>query len=75
MFTIIKKLICIDKNGLSENCERQPLKNFTWSILEYLNPILTNIFNEMQEYYFFKTELLFSYVINVNFEDKMDMIQ
>ena len=52
MFTIIKKLICIDKNGLSENCERQPLKNFTWSILEYLNPILTNIFNEMQEILF-----------------------
>ena len=52
MFTIIKKLICIDKNWLSENCERQPLKNFTWSILEYLNPILTNIFNEMQEILF-----------------------
>ena len=52
MFTIIKKLICIDKNGLSENCERQPLKKFTWSILEYLNPILTNIFNEMQEILF-----------------------
>ena len=28
-----------------------------------------------KRYYFFKIELLFSYVINVNFEDKMDMIQ
>ena len=28
-----------------------------------------------KRYYFFKIELLSSYVINVNFEDKMDMIQ
>ena len=26
------------KNGPSEICERQPLKNFTWSILEYFIP-------------------------------------
>ena len=24
-----------NKNGPSKVCERQPLKNFTWSILEY----------------------------------------
>ena len=24
------------KNGPNKNCGRQPLKNFTWSILEYL---------------------------------------
>ena len=26
------------KNGPSKICERQPLKNFTWSILKYLDP-------------------------------------
>ena len=26
------------KNGSSDICERQPLKNFTWSILKYFVP-------------------------------------
>ena len=28
------------KNEPYKNCGRQPLKNFTWSILEYLDPYL-----------------------------------
>ena len=40
----IKKLFIkwgkVFKNGSSEICGRQPLKNFTWSILEYLVPNL-----------------------------------
>ena len=29
------------KNGPSKICGRQPLKNFTWSILEYFVPYVT----------------------------------
>ena len=28
------------KNGTSKICGRQSLKNFTWSILEYLDPYI-----------------------------------
>ena len=28
------------KNGPSKICGRQPLKNFTWFILEYLDPFI-----------------------------------
>ena len=28
------------KNGPSKICERQPVKNFTWSILEYFVPVI-----------------------------------
>ena len=28
------------KNGPSKICGKQPLKNFTWSILEYLDPFI-----------------------------------
>ena len=32
------KLDNVFKNGLSKICGRQPSKNFTWSIIEYLVP-------------------------------------
>ena len=32
------KWVKVFKNGPSTICGRQPLKNFTWSILEYLDP-------------------------------------
>ena len=32
------KWVKVFKSGLSKICGRQPLKNFTWSILEYLDP-------------------------------------
>ena len=33
-----KKWVKVFKNGPSKICGRQPLKKFTWSILEYLDP-------------------------------------
>ena len=32
------------KNGPSKICGRQPLKNFNWSILEYLDPFNSVIY-------------------------------
>ena len=36
-------MVCfkVFKNGPSEICGRQPLRNFTWSILEYFDPNVT----------------------------------
>ena len=34
------KLDNVFKNGLSKICGRQPLKNFTWSIIEYFVPFV-----------------------------------
>ena len=31
-------MVKLFKNGQSKICGRQPLKKFTWSILEYLDP-------------------------------------
>ena len=35
------KWVKVFKNGPSKICGRQPLQNFTWSILEYLDPDVT----------------------------------
>ena len=35
------KWVKVFKNGPSKICGRQPLKDFTWSILEYLDPNAT----------------------------------
>ena len=32
------------KNGPSKICGRQPLKNFTWSIIECLDSLMANFF-------------------------------
>ena len=31
------------KNGPSKICGKQPLRNFTWSILEYLDSYVNNL--------------------------------
>ena len=36
----IQKWVKVFKNGPSKICGRQPLKNFTWFIIEYLDPKL-----------------------------------
>ena len=41
----------IFKNVPSEICGRQLLKNFTWSILEYLDPYKTRKDFEMKPFY------------------------
>ena len=30
------------KNGPSKTCARQSLKNFTWSVFEYLDPVVAS---------------------------------
>ena len=37
------------KNGPSKICERQPLKNFTWSIFEYFVPDVHNSEGEIDK--------------------------
>ena len=66
-FTWVK----VFKNGLSNIYGKQPLKNFTWSILEYLDPYMLWIKGETPlQKTFHKIMNLFWWIIILNFIHK-----
>ena len=65
------KWVNVLKNGPSKICRRQPLKDFTWSILEYLDPNVTLALYEFKFYFEVLTSI---YVIEIFVDEIMDVI-
>ena len=55
------------KNGPSKICERQPLKNFTYSILKYLDP--TDMLCKSMNFFYIIGTLEVNRIIEYNWSD------